>query len=450
MNTNILQQEDCQDVLSFLKNEIEKKIGKREFIKIFSKCEITVGNFVFNFVFENLQLAEIFKQKYINSVDFIFSKTWDSIDIEIRTFYKNEKREVILLDREFVEDLHSNTVNISEFNSSFNFENFLEDETNKHSSILMKSISCYTHEDILEEGFAFFLTGEEGTGKTHLMQSARNYYAKHGGSVLYIKGREFLANYIEDASKKNIGNFFNKMNNFEVLLIDEIDILIGKKSTTNTLIKIIKHYIDSNRYIVCSSRFNFKDIESRDERFKDLLNNKIESKIQKPILELKKQIINKEILEQNIQIPMHISTLIASTDIGNIKAAKNNLNKIKLYQKMHSIQLNESIINSILKEQNIIRAVQIEPAELINKICEIYYTDIKLIFSKLKMQSVCKIRNICIYFMYKKLHMSYSQIGHMLDKKHSTIILSLKNIEENLTKSPVFKEELIKLESSVF
>lgn len=437
---NTLQKEDIDSIVSFLKTEILKTVGRRDYIRFFARTNITLGDFSFNLLFENLEIAKDFKVFFYDKILKLINNTWSNIEIGLVILFKDKNGEFTVLNLSDTSNLDNNIL-IADFNSNFSFDNFVEEDANKEASILMKSISCYNHEEITENGLMFLLIGEEACGKTHLMQSARNYYNQHGGLSFYTRGKDFLKSYVESINKKDINGFFNKINSYDILLIDDIDIFMGKKGTMNAFLNIAKNYIENGKYIVCSSRNSFKDLQASDSRLNELFENKIECKISAPSLQTRKKIIAREIMKQAIEIPMQMLDLICEG--SNIRNACLNLNKIKMYQRIHKTEITKEVIELIIEDSNLNKKKNINPANIIDIICKFYNFKSDLLISKVKSKEICRIRNTCIYFLHRYLKLSYSQIGVILNKKHSTIILSYKNIN-NLIKNDILIENDIK------
>ena len=107
-----------------------------------------------------------------------------------------------------------------------------------------------------------FLYGDVGLGKTHLMHSIAHFILNKNAKkkVLYVTSETFTNELIEALKKgKTADNesamalFRDKYRNNDVLLIDDIQFIIGKESTQEEFFHTFNHLHTSGKQIIISS-----------------------------------------------------------------------------------------------------------------------------------------------------------------------------------------------------
>lgn len=155
----------------------------------------------------------------------------------------------------------------SNLRPDYTFENFIVGESNKHAHATCLAVADSPGQDKFNP---LFLYGGSGLGKTHLMQSIAHYILQHNSNmkVLYVPSNKFTNEIIEAISKNKTEEFRNKYRTVDVLLIDDIQYLIGKASTQQEFFDTFNALHDEGKQIILSSDKPPKEIKTLDERFR--------------------------------------------------------------------------------------------------------------------------------------------------------------------------------------
>ncbi len=315
----------------------------------------------------------------------------------------------------------------------YTFDSFVVGKNNEfaHAAALAVAASPATTYNPL------FIYGGVGLGKTHLMQAIGNKIIADNPSlkVLYVTSEKFineLVNSIKDANFKN-ELFRNKYRNIDVLLIDDIQFIAGKKTGQEEFFHTFNTLRENNKQIIISSDKPPRDIPLLEERLKSRFEWGILADISMPDYETRLAILRKKVQTDKIIIDDYILSVIATKVDSNIRELEGALNKIIAYASLtHSpitIEMVEkALIDIVLQKEKVISADYIQ--EIVSKYFNI---DKKDLISTKKSNDIVYPRQIAMYLCRAVGQMSFPKIGEEFGKRdHTTVMHAFKKIEKEL------------------
>lgn len=318
-------------------------------------------------------------------------------------------------------------------NSKYTFDSFVVGNNNKfaHAAALaVAGAPAITYNPL-------FIYGGVGLGKTHLMQAIGNRIIQDNpnAKILYVTSENFineLVNSIKDANYKN-ELFRNKYRNIDVLLVDDIQFIAGKKTGQEEFFHTFNALYENGKQIIISSDRPPRDIPLLEERLKSRFEWGILADISMPDYETRLAILRKKVQTDNIIIDDYILSVIATKVDSNIRELEGALNKIVAYASLtHSpitIEMTEKAINDIvLQKEKVISADYIQ--EIVAKYFNI---DKKDLVSTKKSNDIVYPRQIAMYLCRAVGQMSFPKIGEDFGKRdHTTVMHAFKKIEKEL------------------
>ena len=318
-------------------------------------------------------------------------------------------------------------------NPKYTFDNFVVGNNNKfaHAAALaVAGAPAITYNPL-------FIYGGVGLGKTHLMQAIGNKIVQDNpqSKILYVTSEKFineLVNSIKDANYKN-ELVRNKYRNIDVLLIDDIQFIAGKKTGQEEFFHTFNTLYENGKQIIISSDKPPRDIPLLEERLKSRFEWGILADISMPDYETRLAILRKKVQTENIIIDDYILSVIATKVDSNIRELEGALNKIVAYASLtHSpitIEMAEKAINDIvLQKEKVISADYIQ--EIVSKYFNI---DKKDLISTKKSNDIVYPRQIAMYLCRAVGQMSFPKIGEEFGKRdHTTVMHAYKKIEKEL------------------
>ena len=363
-----------------------------------------------------------------NTFNFITNKT---CEIEIK-----EKSEIDL--DQVKEEPTADFINTENYTNSFlnpkyTFDNFVIGNNNKFAQAAAIAVS----EAPATSYNPLFIYGGVGLGKTHLMHAIGNKIIQNNPNtkVLYVTSEQFineLINSIKDVNYKN-ELFRNKYRNIDVLLIDDIQFIAGKKMGQEEFFHTFNTLHQNGKQIIISSDKPPRDIPLLEERLKSRFEWGILADISMPDYETRLAILRKKVQADKIIIDDYILSVIATKIDSNIRELEGALNKIVAYASLtHSqitIEMAEKSINDIvLQKEKVISADYIQ--EVVSKYFNI---DKKDLISAKKSNDIAHPRQIAMYLCRTIGQMSFPKIGAEFgNRDHTTVMHAVNKIEKEI------------------
>ena len=438
-----------QKLNSFIHTQLKEKIGLRKYLYDIQNLVFTaIDKTTMGVICEKQQMAENIYNKYHFQISKILYDTWKKASILLKYFYidSGELKEIIT-ETKFVETSNTEIVYFDDKKAKQTFDNFVSSEENITALEVCQSIACYSQKEIVSEGSVVFLYGETGCGKTHLMNAINNYYSGKGGSVICISANNFLRQYIEAVQKQNVFLFQDSLLKNEIIIIEDIDELMGKNGTLTELNKIIELATNDKKYVILTSKMTKNVLTEKGLSFKNILSNAVSLKIGSSKEALKMNIATNYICENNINIPISVvSGLIKHFDC-DVRELKNYIKKLSIIQSIKKFELNTNLALEILCDDVKVKLFENKATneEIIKIVSDYYCINKNDLSSKIKSANICKARNVAIYLMREINSANLQEIGRILNRNHSTIISCLKNIERMLEEDKKIPAEIADL-----
>lgn len=363
-----------------------------------------------------------------NTFNFITNKT---CEIEIK-----EKSEINLNKEEEEESTDfskSENYSNSFLNPKYTFDNFVIGNSNKFAQAAAIAVS----EAPATSYNPLFIYGGVGLGKTHLMHAIGNKIIQNNPNtkVLYVTSEQFineLINSIKDVNYKN-ELFRNKYRNIDVLLIDDIQFIAGKKMGQEEFFHTFNTLHQNGKQIIISSDKPPRDIPLLEERLKSRFEWGILADISMPDYETRLAILRKKVQTDKIIIDDYILSVIATKIDSNIRELEGALNKIVAYASLtHSpitIEIAEKSINDlVLQKEKVISADYIQEV-----VAKYFNIDKKDLISSKKSNDIAHPRQIAMYLCRTIGQMSFPKIGSDFgNRDHTTVMHAVNKIEKEI------------------
>ena len=244
-------------------------------------------------------------------------------------------------------------------NEKYTFDTFVVGSNNKFAHAASVAVS----ESPGEIYNPLFLYGGVGLGKTHLMHSIAHFILENDPSkkVLYVTSEKFTTDLIDalkngktsNGSELAMNAFREKYRNIDVLLIDDIQFIIGKESTQEEFFHTFNHLHMSGKQIIISSDKPPKDIETLEARLRTRFEWGLIADISSPDYETRMAILRKkEELDglERYNIPDEVMQYIAKNVKSNIRELEGSLNKLIALHKLKNEEINIMLTAEALKD----------------------------------------------------------------------------------------------------
>ena len=296
-----------------------------------------------------------------------------------------------------------------------------------------------------------FLYGGVGLGKTHLMHSIGRDILERDPSkkVLYVTSETFTTELIDAVKSGKSGGssameeFRNKYRNIDVLLVDDIQFIIGKESTQEEFFHTFNHLHASNKHIIISSDKPPKDIETLELRLRTRFEMGLIADISSPDYETRMAILRKKVEIDNLEkynISDEVMQYIASNVKSNIRELEGSLNKLIFLHKLKNEEINIMLAAEALKD--IISSSenkQITPELILNIVAEHFGVTVQDLKSSKRNSNIVLPRQIAMYLCREMTDTPLKSIGIILGgRDHATISHGIDKIADELKRDEAF------------
>ncbi len=323
-------------------------------------------------------------------------------------------------------------------NPAYTFDSFVVGENNN----LAHAASLAVAESPAKIYNPLFIYGGVGLGKTHLMQSIAHFILERNpkAKVLYVTSEEFTNELIDSIRNENQSAniaFRKKYRNIDVLLIDDIQFIIGKDSTQQEFFHTFNSLREAKKQIIISSDKPPKEFETLEERFRSRFASGLTVDIQPPTYETRMAILKKKEETEGIIIDNAVLQYIANNINSNIRELEGALTQIIAHSKLSKKEIDVEYAETVLKdiiypEEN----KEISPSFIIETVAEHFNVTKDDLASKKKNKEIVFPRQISMYLCRALTDVSQDSIGSLLGgRDHTTIIYGVEKIQKEIEKN---------------
>ena len=438
---------------------------------VLKKLNNELGNEIFNSWIKNIKVQSIDDDILYFSVPTRFIRDWitshylDKIIFFLNAENPNIRRVKISIDnmlsanQDNQEEKNTETIKYQNQSSNFNqsddwplderftFDKFITGPSNELAFASAKRIAQ-------SEKFDFnplFLYGGVGLGKTHLMHSIAWEISNSnpGAKVLYLSAERFMFQFIKSLRQKDTMSFKQKFRSVDVLILDDIQFMVGKNSTQEEFFHTFNSLLDLNKKVILSSDRAPSDLDGFDERIKSRLSWGLVADILPASFELRYEILKKksaELLKTNIShhvLDDSVLIFLAKTIVSNVRELEGALNKVvtfsNIMNKKIDVELTKTVLKDLLRSNN--KRITID--EIQNKVSNYYNINTEDLISSRRLRSFARPRQVAMYLAKKLTSRSLPEIGRKFGgRDHTTVIHAVKKIDQLKSENEKFDEDV--------
>jgi chromosomal replication initiator protein len=324
----------------------------------------------------------------------------------------------------------------SHLNPRYTFENFIKGEGNQLARAAALAISDNPG------GTSFnplFVYGGVGLGKTHLIQAVGNkilelYPEKR---AIYLSSDTFTVDFVESIQSNKVNEFSGFYRSMDVLIIDDIQFLIGKEKTQDLFFHIFNTLHQSRKQIILSSDKPPKELKSLDERLISRFQWGLTADIQPPELETRLAILKRKTNDYGMSISTEILEYIASNITSNIRELEGCLIKLLASASLNSVNIDLDLTRRVVKEIATDRKVNITIETITKIVCSYLNITEDKLRDKSRKKEIVFARQIAMYLSKELTKSSLKSIGLQFGgRDHSTVIHAHNTIDGTMSKDP--------------
>ena len=337
------------------------------------------------------------------------------------------------------------------FNPKYTFDHFVVGASNQFANA-----ACLAVANLPGKNYnPLFIYGGVGLGKTHLLHAIGNHIIQHRilpevKKICYLSSEEFTNELINSLRYEKMDEFRNKFRRMDILLIDDIQFIAGKERTQAEFFHTFNSIYEARKQIIVTSDKFPKDVPNFEERLRSRFEWGLIADIQPPDIETKVAILRKKAESQDIPLPNDVAFFLASQIDSNIRVLEGSLIRIgafaSLTQTPIDIQMAKEVLKNIIKSKEELISIDI----IQKTVASFFNMKISDLKAKRKNQGYVLPRQIAMYLCRKLTNSSLIEIGEKFGgKDHSTVLHSIKKVEEKISKELSFKETVENLQGRI-
>ncbi len=392
---------------------------------------------------ENPEMLNYVKVNYTNYFQEAISQALsDNYTVEFTL--EEEKKENTDNIEETDKDRNDNNP-ASSLNPKYHFENFVVGSNNK----MAHSVCLRVAETPGTELNPLFIHGGSGLGKTHLMTAIGHYITENSKmKVLYVTSEDFLNEVIESIRKNvngssSMSKLREKYRNIDVLLIDDIQFIIGKTATQEEFFNTFNSLVQNEKQIVITSDKHPKHIKELDERMRTRFLNGMIVDIAPPEYETRVAILRKYAENFDFKVPDNIIDYIANHIRSNVRELEGAYKQVYALGQLDgdmTLEKAKDILKDIISPDN---PSVVTPSLILKGVSEYYNIDADDITSKKRNAEIVLPRQIFMYLCREMTDTTLQGVAALLDKKdHSTVLHGYNKISKEININTELKESI--------
>ena len=433
MDNYTLVKENWPEILNKIKYDHE--LTNISFTSWLEPLEIrSVDNISITFVVPSGVMGiNILNKKYTFAIKVAIAEV-TGLTLDIHYVTPDQKDPVI----EKKEDSFTRVMENAHLNPKYTFESFVVGGNNKFAHAASLAVA----ESPGEVYNPLYLYAGVGLGKTHLMHSIAHFILRNNpeARVLYVTSEAFtndLIDSIRNGNNSAMSRFREKYRNIDVLLIDDIQFIIGKESTQEEFFNTFEALYGAKKQIIISSDKPPKDLDILEERIRSRLEMGLIADISSPDYETRMAILRKKEETDGYHIDDAILDYIAKNIKSNIRELEGCLNRIRaksiLEKREITLDLAEEILKDLISPEE---SRNVTSQMIIDAVAEHFNITSAEIRSQRRDTKYVYPRKIAMYLCREMTDDSLLTIANLLNKKdHTTVLSACRKIEKEMNTS---------------
>ena len=294
--------------------------------------------------------------------------------------------------------------------------------------------------------------GDVGLGKTHLAHAIGNEVQKQhdGKTVLYVSSEKFTGQIIESIKNNAVNDFVTFYQMVDVLIVDDIQFLANKQKTQEIFFHIFNQLHQSGKQIILTSDRPPKDLDGMEERLISRFKWGLSADLQVPDFETKVAILEAKMNREGVDIPSDVVEFICYNIKNNIRELEGVLVSLIAQSSLNSQEIDVDLAKNVIR--NFVTQINKEiTLDFIKSlVAEHFDVPVDKLGGKTRKRQFVIARQLSMYLAKNLTGKSLKAIGQMFGgRDHSTVIYSIKTVQDLMETDLVFKDTVAELEKKI-
>jgi chromosomal replication initiator protein len=329
----------------------------------------------------------------------------------------------------------------------FTFDAFVVGKPNEFAYACARRVA----EQPSSPGFnPLFLYGGVGLGKTHLMHAVAwelvgrvNSCVERPVSVAYMSAEKFMYRFIAAIRSQSTMQFKEQLRSVDVLMIDDLQFLIGKDNTQEEFFHTFNALVDVGKQIVVSADKSPSDLSGLDDRLRTRLGYGMVADLHATTFELRISILEAKASRAGVAVPAKVLDFLAHKITGNVRELEGALNRLvahaNLFGRPITVETTQEVLHDLLKAHD--KRVTIE--EIQKRVAEHFAIRLTDMSSARRARSVARPRQVAMYLAKQLTSRSLPEIGRRFgNRDHTTVMHAVSRVGDLMNRDAAFAEDV--------
>lgn len=330
----------------------------------------------------------------------------------------------------------------------YTFDNFVVGASNQFAHAACQAVAQKSHGSYNP----LFIYAGVGLGKTHLLNAIGNYKlaASPDARVCYVTSEEFMNELIQALANSKMSDFRAKYRKMDVLLIDDIQFIAGKKATQEEFFHTFNALYENHSSIVLASDKFPKDIDNLEDRLRSRFQWGLIADIQLPDIETKIAILKKKAEIESIHLPNDVAIYLASLFMSSIRDLEGALVRIAAFSSLTHAPITVDLAKKVLKDTVSLSPKKITLDDILKAVAKHFSLAASDLKAKKRTKNIAAARQVAMYLARVHTDLSTPEIGQGIGgRDHSTVIYGHSKIDKAIKTNGNMKSDVSKIEATL-
>jgi chromosomal replication initiator protein len=285
---------------------------------------------------------------------------------------------------------------------------------------------CVTHPGHVSP---LYLCGPTGCGKTHLGEGIWSASRRSGKHCVYLAAEQFTTQFLESLRGQGLPSFRRKIREVDLLVIDDVQFLHGKRATIQELLNTVEHFSRERKQLVLAADRPPADLPTFGPELVARLSSGLTADLTPLDAAARRGVLLSQLMQRGQRLPEEVLDLLAAELPGDGRRLQGALNRLDAMLEATGRSITVSFVREALKDllrtsQKLIRLIDIDKV-----ICDLFGLAPKSLQSEAKARSITTPRTLAMYLARKHTRAGLSEISeHFGMRSHSVVVAAQKKV----------------------
>lgn len=323
-----------------------------------------------------------------------------------------------------------NTTRIRALHPRYTFDEFMVGDCNILAHSACRSISV--SEDLV--GPCLYINSGTGLGKSHLTHAvAHKVIAESPMTRLqYVTAQQFASEMVRGIQSNTMDQFKRKYHdNCDILLVEDVHSLTGKKKTQEELNELLDTLVKSGRRVILTANSAPRDLVGIDDEFRSRMSAGLVTSIKPPDIDTRLRIVSRKAVQHQLVLEERYVDYLAQHIRGDIRKVESAMVALRAKASLRKgeidLDLVREVVTAVVGHQQTLTSVMI--GDLVGSQFKVSVKDMQ---SRSRKKGITFPRQVAMYLSRKYTDESLADIGRNFNRDHSTVLHAIK-VVTNLT-----------------